>query len=59
VKAAATENVPGEHVGVLNHLFEFIYKVRLFGVRIKKWNKPVYYALKWALIAGLVWLIFF
>jgi len=59
VKAAATENVPGEHVGVLNHVFEFIYKVRLFGVRIKKWNKPVYYVLKWALIAGLVWLIFF
>jgi len=58
-KAAATENVPGEHVGVLNHVFEFIYKIRLLGVRIKKWNKPVYYLLKWALILGLGYVIFF
>jgi beta-hydroxylase len=58
-KAAATGNVPGEHVGILNHVFECIYQVRLFGVRIKDWNKPVYYALKWLLLAGLVYLIFF
>ena len=59
VKAAATENVPGEHVGVLNHVFEYVYKIRLAGMRIKKWNKPVYYLLKWALILGLLYLIFF
>jgi beta-hydroxylase len=59
IKAAATENVPGEHVGALNRVFEFVYKIRLAGVAIKKWNKPVYYVLKWALILGLVYLIFF
>ena len=59
VKAAATENVPGEHVGALNRVFELLYKLRLLGVRVKQWNKPVYYALKWLLIAALVYLIFF
>jgi beta-hydroxylase len=59
IKAAATENVPGEHVGVLNRVFEFVYKIRLLGVSIKKWNKPTYYVLKWALIVGLIYLIFF
>jgi beta-hydroxylase len=59
VKAAATENVPGEHVGALNRVFEHIYKLRLVGVRLKTWNKPAYYGIKWALILGLVYLIFF
>ncbi len=59
IKAAATANVPGERVGVLNRIFEYIYKIRLVGVRLKEWNKPVYYLVKWALILGLVYLIFF
>lgn len=54
IRAAATENVPGEHVGLLNRTFEFVYKLRLVGVRIKQWNRPVYYALKWLLIAGII-----
>jgi beta-hydroxylase len=57
-KAAATGNIPGEHVGALNRIFEYIYKLRLVGVRLKTWNKPVYYVIKWALILGLVYLIF-
>lgn len=59
IKAAATENVPGEHVGVLNHVFEYVYKIRILGTRIKAWNKPIYYALKWLLIAAIVYAIFF
>ncbi|HWK74736.1 MAG TPA: aspartyl/asparaginyl beta-hydroxylase domain-containing protein [Povalibacter sp.] len=59
IKAAATENVPGEHVGVLNHVFEYVYKIRILGTRIKAWNKPFYYALKWLLIAAIVYAIFF
>jgi hypothetical protein len=27
-------------------------------VRLKTWNKPAYYGIKWALILGLVYLIF-
>ena len=59
VKAAATENVPGEHIGALNHVFEYVYQIRLVGVRLKRWNKPVYYLVKWGLILGLAYLIFF
>jgi beta-hydroxylase len=57
IKAAATENVPGEHVGVLNRIFEQIFKLRLVGVRIKNWNRPIYYLLKWLLIAGILYAI--
>jgi beta-hydroxylase len=58
-KAAATENIPGEHVGALNRVFQYIYQVRLVGMRIKKWNRPAYYVLKWALILGALYLIVF
>ena len=59
VKAAATRNVPGEKVGVLNRLFEYAYRVRLVGKRLKAWNATTYYALKYLLLAGLFYLIFF
>jgi beta-hydroxylase len=58
VKASATQNVEGEKVGVLNHVFGYVYQVRLLGKRIKAWNRSVYYALKWALIGGLLYWIF-
>ena len=53
IRAAATQNVPGEHVGVLNHIFSYVYRIRALGERIKHWNKPMYYALKWTLLAAL------
>jgi beta-hydroxylase len=56
-RAAATQNMEGEKVGILNKLFGFAYHIRLAGKRIKTWNKSAYYALKWALIGGaLVWI---
>lgn len=55
IRAAATQNVPGEHVGVLNHIFSYVYRIRAGGERIKHWNKPVYYGLKWAFFAGLAY----
>jgi beta-hydroxylase len=58
IKAAATSNVEGEHVGGLNRAFEWIYKIREAGLRLKQWNKPVYYLTKWALVLGLLYLIF-
>jgi beta-hydroxylase len=58
IKAAATQNVPGEHVGVLNRVFEYVFKIRIVGTRIKAWNRPVYYLLKWLLIAGILYAIF-
>lgn len=59
IKAAATENIPGEKVGILNRVFEYVYQIRVLGTRIKGWNRPVYYLLKWLLIALIAYLIFF
>jgi len=59
MRAAATENVPGEKIGFLNRIFGQVYKVRLIGKRMKKWNKTAYYAFKYALFGGLVYLCFF
>jgi beta-hydroxylase len=53
IRAAATQNVPGEHVGVLNHIFSYVYQIRALGIRIKEWHKPLYYLLKWCLIAAI------
>ena len=57
VKATASQNLAHEPVGVLNHVFSVLYRVRLLGKRIKRWNKTVYYLIKYALIGGLLYAI--
>lgn len=57
-RAAATQNMEGEKVGILNKLFTHAYQLRVFGKRIKQWNRTVYYVLKWLLILGTLYLIF-
>jgi beta-hydroxylase len=49
LKASATQNVDGEHVGALNRTFAWLYEIHLVGRRIKEWNRKVYYALKYTL----------
>jgi beta-hydroxylase len=58
-KASATRNVEGEKIGFLNHGFNYVYRVRILFKRLKKWNQGVYYGLKYAGIAGLLYWIFF
>jgi beta-hydroxylase len=58
VAATETENVPGERIGGLNRVFGHVYKARLAGKRLKKWNRTAYYALKWILLGGLLFAIF-
>jgi len=58
ISAAATQNMPGEHVGMLNRIFEYVYRLRIVGTRIKAWNRPAYYALKWLLIGAALYAIF-
>jgi beta-hydroxylase len=41
IRAAATQKVAGEHVGVLNHIFSYVYQLRALGLRIKEWNKSI------------------
>jgi beta-hydroxylase len=59
MRAAETQNVEGERVGMLNKIFGYAYQVRLVGKRLKAWNKTVYYLVKWALFGGLLYAIFF
>ncbi|MDH3279715.1 MAG: aspartyl/asparaginyl beta-hydroxylase domain-containing protein [Gammaproteobacteria bacterium] len=58
IKASATQNTPFEKVGVLNRLFGYIYHIRIVGKRLKRWNRNFYYAVKYSLLGGLVYLIF-
>ena len=57
VKASATQNVDGEHVGVLNRMFAGLYEVHLAGRRVKQWNRKVYYTLKYSLTLAVLGLI--
>ena len=58
IRASQTENAPGDHVGVLNHVFNGAYRVRRIGKWIKKKNRVAHYTLKWLLLGGLLYLIF-
>lgn len=57
-RAAATQNMEGEKVGVFNKLFGYVYQIRLLGKRIKEWNHTGYYVIKWSLLAGIAYWIF-
>ena len=56
-RAAATQNMEGEKVGVLNKAFGYVYHFRLLAKRVKKWNKTAYYVLKWLLLGALLYLV--
>lgn len=58
IRAAGTQNVDGEHVGVLNKVFGYVYELRLMGKRLKQWHRPLYYALKWSFFLTLTYCIF-
>jgi beta-hydroxylase len=57
-RAAATQNMEGEKIGVLNKLFAYVYRTRLVGKKLKAWNKSVYYLLKWSLLLPLAYWLF-
>jgi beta-hydroxylase len=59
VRASQTANVEGEKIGFVNRIFAVFYQFRLFGKRIKAKSRLVYYALKWLLLGGLVFAIFY
>ena len=59
VRITQTQNTDGEKVGVLNNISSYVYRLKNFFQSIKKWNRKVYYAGKYALMIGIVFLIFF
>ena len=58
MRASQTENVPGDKVGLLNRIFGFAYYLRYPGKALKQRNKYVYYAVKWLLLAAILYLRF-
>ncbi len=57
IKHSASPNVEGEKVGAMNRVFRFFDQIDQGRKRFKNWNKGVYRAVKWGLIAGIVVLI--
>ena len=58
IRESQTENVPGDRVGLLNHIFNAVYRVRLIGKAIKRRSRVAHYTLKWLIFGGLLYLIF-
>jgi beta-hydroxylase len=52
MRAAATENVPGEKVGWVNRLFGRLYRVRLVGKAFKARTRTGYYAFKYGVMTA-------
>lgn len=57
MRATRTRNEQGEDIGAVNRAFAQVYKVRVVGKRLKAWNRSIYYAVKFGLIAALLWLL--
>lgn len=56
--ASAAPNEAGERVGGINRFFGIAYGLRLKAKELKASHRRLYYLLKWAVILGLVFLIF-
>jgi beta-hydroxylase len=59
MSAAAAPNDETDDTGGVNRIFKYVYFIRRIGKRIKKWNKPTYYLIKWTLFGGIASAIFF
>src|SRR5690606_35816170 len=58
VRATSTENVAGDRVGLLNKVFDVVYKARARAKDLKKRNRRLFYILKWLMIGALFyWLL--
>ena len=53
MRASQTDNAVGDHVGILNRIFEFVYRLRLVGKALKRKSEIAYYAVKWGMV-GLI-----
>jgi beta-hydroxylase len=57
--ASATRNFDDDKIGFINRIFKYLYAIRLVGKRLKAFNKPLYYTVKYIVFGGLLYLIFF
>jgi beta-hydroxylase len=58
IRASATQNVETEHVGAANRLYAMLGRGSDVLTRLKRKNRTLFRTVKYALIAGLVYLIF-
>lgn len=58
MRASATENEQGEHIGGINRFFSVAYGLRERAKRLKARNRSAYYVGKWLLIGGLLLALF-
>ncbi len=56
--ATATRNREGDGVGWANRIFKYLYWVRLQGKALKRYNRRLYYAVKYTIGIAIVALIF-
>jgi len=56
--AAASPNMGDDKTGNINKIFRYIYSIRLVGKKLKAYNRNLYYAVKYALMVLILWLIF-
>jgi beta-hydroxylase len=57
--AAVSPNMGEDKTGNINKVFKYVYSIRLLGKRIKAYNRNLYYAVKYALMLLILYLIFF
>jgi len=55
--AAKSPNNEKDSTGNLNKVFKYLYQIRLVGKRLKVYNRTLYYAVKYVLFAGILYLI--
>lgn len=58
MRPAATRKGVGERAGIFDCAFAGLHRVRRMFKRLKKLNRPAYYAVKDAIVAGLFYLLF-
>lgn len=58
IRAMSSSNLESEKVGLLNRVSSYVYRYKMFLQRAKKRNRTLYYAVKYAFIAVLFYLIF-
>ncbi|UTF58790.1 aspartyl/asparaginyl beta-hydroxylase domain-containing protein [Gilvimarinus sp. DA14] len=59
MSATATKNMPGDKVGALNRIFGKVYQLRVWGKKLKAYNRRLYYGLQYGLYLLLIYLFFF
>jgi len=58
IRASQTDNMAGDHVGVLNTIFSLAYCLRVPGKVLKQKSRLAYFAVKWLLLGGFLYWLF-